>query len=78
MITNKQKFTYEEFFKTNNVIYIADLIATKIESEEKYYIHKDKYVYINGDIVSKEDFEKVLKTAERPIVLSDLYIDLEK
>jgi len=66
------------FFKTKRVIEIADLIVTKIETSEQYYIHKFRYSndYKNGDIISKNEFEMILPKAKNPIVLSDIYIDL--
>jgi len=68
-----------QFFKTKRVIEIADLIVTKIESSEQYYIHKFRYsnYYRIGDIISKKEFEVILSKAKNPIVLSDIYIDLE-
>jgi len=73
---------FMNFFKTKRVIELADLVVTKIEATERYYIHKYRYAneygesYSNGDIISKNDFEIILPKAKRPIVLSDIYIDL--
>lgn len=71
------------FFKTKRVIELADLVVTKIEETEKYYVHKYRYAneygesYSNGDVISKTEFNIILPRAKRPIVLSDIYIDLE-
>ena len=73
---------FKDFFKTKRVIELADLVVTKIEASEQYYIHKFRYIneygeaYVNGNIISKNDFEVILLKAKRPIVLSDIYIDL--
>ena len=73
---------FMNFFKTKRVIELADLVVTKIEATERYYIHKYRYAneygesYSNGDIISKNDFDMILPRAKRPIVLSDIYIDL--
>jgi len=81
MYQDKIPFIY--FFRTKRVIELADLIATKIERSELYYIHKDKgrpeeigQSYKSGMILDKENFEKILSQAKNPIILSDIYIDL--
>jgi len=74
---------FVHFFKTKRAIELADLVVTEIEETEKYYVHKYRYTnecgesYSNGDIISKTEFNKILPKAKRPIVLSDIYIDLE-
>jgi len=79
---NKQT-PFMNFLKTKRVIELADLVATKIESSEQYYIHKYRYAneygesYLNGDIIDKTEFNMILPRAKRPIILSDIYIDLE-
>ena len=68
--------SYETFFKTKRVAEIADLIATRIEGTESYYIHKNRYSSRKGNIINKNDFQKILSQSNRPIILSDMYIDL--
>lgn len=78
-----RKIPFLQFIRTQRVIEHADLIATKIESSESFFIHKYRYTdeygesYSNGDIISKNDFDMILPKAKRPIVLSDIYIDLD-
>jgi len=78
----KDKVSFMSFFRTKRVIEMADLIVTKIESSELYYVHKYRYAdeqgnsYTKGDIISKNEFNNILLQAKRPIVLSDIYIDL--
>ena len=67
---------FMNFFKTKRVIELADLVVTKIEATERYYIHKYRYANEYGESYSKNDFEIILPKAKRPIVLSDIYIDL--
>jgi hypothetical protein len=38
---NNEKFSYEQFFKTDKVSKMADLIITKIEETGVYYVHKN-------------------------------------
>jgi len=78
----KDKVSFMNFFRTRRIIEMADLIVTKIESSELYYVHKYRYTdkqgnsYTKGDIINKNEFENILLQAKRPIVLSDVYIDL--
>ena len=72
------KYKYIYFFKDRRIQDTADLVATRLEESERYYIHKCKGGELrSGDIVTKDEFMKVLVLATRPIVLSDSYIDLE-
>ena len=79
----KQTTPFKYFFKTKRVIELADLVVTKIEASEQYYVHKYRYTneygesYSNGDIISNTEFCMIFPRAKRPIVLSDIYIDLE-
>ena len=78
-----QKTPFIHFFKTKRVIELADLVVTKIEASESYYVHKYRYTneygesYSKGDIIDKTEFNMILPRVKRPIVLSDIYIDLE-
>ena len=69
------KVKYSAFFKTKRVTEIADLIATKITSNNTYYIHKSRG-YDAHVIVDGVTFELMLKHSKMPIILSDDYIDL--
>lgn len=71
------KFNYEQFFKTKEVEYRADLIVTKIELTKQYYIHKDRYNFKPSDIINEEEFQKSFSQSKRPIILSDSYIELD-
>lgn len=73
------KIKFEHFFKTQQVRDVADLIVTRIEEHDKYYIHKDKSgTYEPKSIIDCVTFRFMLKHSMRPIVLSDFYIDLSE
>jgi len=40
---------FKDFFKTKRVIELADLVVTKIEASEQYYIHKFRYINEYGE-----------------------------
>lgn len=68
------KFEFEQFFRTREVKDIADFIATKIESSETYYVHKNRNGEFCGSIIDSKTFNKQLEKSKRPIILSDTYI----
>jgi len=79
---DRNKFRFITFFKTYRVVELADLVATKIERSESYYIHKSRPSSIHksyrpSTIITKQEFEELLSTAKCPIILSDEYIDLD-
>jgi hypothetical protein len=73
-----KKYKFIHFFKTHRVTHCADLIATRIENTEKYFIHKNIFNgNTTGCLISELEFKKYLALAERPIILSDSYIELD-
>ena len=77
------KFKFIHFFKSQRAVEMSDFVATKIEKYDLYLIHKIRpRISINnqygpGDIIDKQEFEKILSRTQQPIILSDQFIDIE-
>ena len=55
---DKIKYKYNSFFKSKRPRELADFIATRIEADNTYYIHKARGFYANI-IVDEASFKKL-------------------
>jgi flagellar basal body L-ring protein FlgH len=71
------KFEIQKFFKTNKATRIADFIVVKLEENQQYYVEESRYETCKKkDIINEEVFVKTLHMSKRPIVLSNIYINV--
>jgi len=74
-----QKVKFMDIFRTSGPKEIADFIAIRIEENETYCIKKCRSErFAVGAIVNKGTFLHLLSGSERPIILSNEYINIEK
>jgi len=72
-----EKFNFETFFKTEIVRQISDLVAVRIEESGEYVVYKSRNTNIaRSEVINETEFMEALKDSKRPIVLSDIYINI--
>lgn len=72
-----KKYDIKHIFTDKRALDYADLIAVRIEAMGNYYIHKARGTkYSTGDIISRDLLRIMLLQMNRPMILSDEYVDL--